>query len=68
MHLNCDLLVAKLAFKVNVSHYVAEELQADKLKVTFLDTSVEVLGFELLNKPFPPGSAVGRYTLNDVDP
>ena len=36
---------------------LAEELQPDKLRVTFVDTSVELFGVELLKKPFPPGRA-----------
>ena len=28
-----------------------------QLRVTFVDTSVELFGVELLNKPFPPGRA-----------
>ena len=36
---------------------VAEEMQPDKLKVTFVDTRLEVGGRELVTKPFPPGRA-----------
>ena len=36
---------------------VAEELQPDKLKVTFLDTAAFAFGKELVRKPFPEGRA-----------